>query len=65
MSKYVLAIDEFGRFAFGREKSFACGVVVEANELTLKETYKKCIKTLGFRSLFQTIQKDCCKQKMM
>lgn len=48
MAKYVLAIDEFGRFAFGQEKSFACGVVVEANELTLKEAYQKVYECFGF-----------------
>lgn len=48
MAKYVLAIDEFGKFAIGNKNSFACGVVVEANELTLKQAYQKVYKEFGF-----------------
>ena len=48
MAKYVLAIDEFGKFAIGSKNSFACGVVVEANELTLKHAYQKVYKEFGF-----------------
>ena len=48
MAKYVLAIDEFGKFAIGSNNSFACGVVVEANELTLKQAYQKVYKEFGF-----------------
>lgn len=48
MAKYVLAIDEFGKFAIGNNNSFACGVVVEANELTLKQAYQKVYKEFGF-----------------
>ena len=48
MAKYVLAIDEFGKFAIGSKNSFACGVVVEANELTLKQAYQKVYKEFGF-----------------
>lgn len=48
MAKYVLAIDEFGKFAIGTKNSFACGVVVEANELTLKQAYQKVYKEFGF-----------------
>ena len=48
MAKYVLAIDEFGKFAIGNKNSFACGVVVEANELTLKQAYQKVHKEFGF-----------------
>ena len=49
MAKYVLAIDESGKFAIGGKKlSFACGVVVEANELTLKQAYQKVYKEFGF-----------------
>ena len=48
MAKYVLAIDEFGKFAIGNKHSFACGVVVEANELTLKQAYQKVYKEFGF-----------------
>ena len=48
MAKYVLAIDEFGKFEIGNKNSFACGVVVEANELTLKQAYQKVYKEFGF-----------------
>ena len=48
MAKYVLAIDEFGKFEIGTKNSFACGVVVEANELTLKQAYQKVYKEFGF-----------------
>lgn len=48
MAKYVLAIDESGKFAIGSKNSFACGVVVEANELTLKQAYQKVYKEFGF-----------------
>ena len=48
MAKYVLAIDESGKFAIGSNNSFACGVVVEANELTLKQAYQKVYKEFGF-----------------
>ena len=48
MAKYVLAIDEFGKFEIGTKNSFACGVVVEANELTLKHAYQKVYKEFGF-----------------
>lgn len=48
MAKYVLAIDEFGKFAIGSKNSFACGVVVEANELALKQAYQKVYKEFGF-----------------
>lgn len=48
MAKYVLAIDESGKFAIGNKNSFACGVVVEANELTLKQAYQKVYKEFGF-----------------
>lgn len=48
MAKYVLAIDEFGKFEIGSNNSFACGVVVEANELTLKQAYQKVYKEFGF-----------------
>lgn len=48
MAKYVLAIDEFGKFAIGSKNSFACGVVVEADELTLKHAYQKVYKEFGF-----------------
>ena len=49
MAKYVLAIDESGKFAIGGKKlSFACGVVVEANELTLKQAYQKVYQEFGF-----------------
>ena len=48
MAKYVLAIDESGKFEIGNKNSFACGVVVEANELTLKQAYQKVYKEFGF-----------------
>ena len=48
MAKYVLAIDEFGKFEIGTKNSFACGVVIEANELTLKQAYQKVYKEFGF-----------------
>lgn len=48
MAKYVLAIDESGKFEIGSNNSFACGVVVEANELTLKQAYQKVYKEFGF-----------------
>ena len=48
MAKYVLAIDEFGKFEIGNKNSFACGVVVEANELTLKQAYQKVYQEFGF-----------------
>ena len=48
MAKYVLAIDEFGKFEIGNKNSFACGVVVEAKELTLKQAYQKVYKEFGF-----------------
>lgn len=48
MAKYVLAIDEFGKFEIGTKNSFACGVVVETNELTLKQAYQKVYKEFGF-----------------
>lgn len=48
MAKYVLAIDESGEFAIKSEGSFACGVVVEANELTLKQAYQKVYQEFGF-----------------
>ncbi|MDD5962067.1 MAG: hypothetical protein PUC16_07345 [Bacteroidales bacterium] len=48
MAKYVLAIDESGKFEIGSNNSFACGVVVEADELTLKHAYQKVYKEFGF-----------------
>ena len=49
MAKYVLAIDESGCFTFGsKDKSFACGVVIEANELTLKQAYQKVYEDFEF-----------------
>lgn len=48
MAKYVLAIDESGKFAIESKGSFACGVVVEANELTLKQAYQKVYQEFGF-----------------
>ena len=48
MAKYVLAIDESGKFEIGSNNSFACGVVVEPNELTLKQAYQKVYKEFGF-----------------
>lgn len=48
MAKYILAIDEFGNFSIGSKGSFACGVVVEANELTLKQAYQKMYREFGF-----------------
>lgn len=48
MAKYILAIDEFGKFSIRSKGSFACGVVVEANELTLKQAYQKMYREFGF-----------------
>ncbi|MGM9820563.1 MAG: hypothetical protein ACI3Z9_07145 [Candidatus Onthomorpha sp.] len=48
MAKYILAIDEFGNFSIGSNGSFACGVVIEANELTLKQAYQKMYREFGF-----------------
>lgn len=46
--KYIFAIDETGSFHLNCNNSFSCGVVITDNELSLKQTYQKLYKEMGF-----------------
>lgn len=47
--KYVLAIDETGRFSMrSDDKSFVCGIVVTKSEQDLKDAYKRNYSDFGF-----------------
>ncbi len=59
MTKYILAIDETGSFALGKnDKSFVCGVLVKENEYKLKQAYQQVYKEFGFSEPIPTTTKE-------